>query len=96
MNPAPPVTTTFTQLILERLSWDAVQSAATLTARLVLASSTISLLTFLMVQGSLRPGWDWLVSRKLSSLWREIDGSGLESGIVRFCDTAVEVGFSEI
>ena len=45
-----------------------------------------------MVQGSLRPGWDWLVSRKLSSLWREIDGSGLESGIVRFCDTAVEVG----
>jgi len=51
---------------------------------------------FLMVHGWLRPGWDWLVSRKLSSFWREIAGSPLESDMARFCDTAVTVGFSEI
>ena len=65
-------------------------------ARLVLAPSTMSLLMFLMVRGWLRPGWDWLVSRKLSSLWREIDGSDLECDMARFCDAAVAVGFSEI
>jgi hypothetical protein len=46
-----------------------------LDARLALPPSTMSLLMFLMVHGWLRPGWDWLVSRKLSSFWREIPGS---------------------
>ena len=67
-----------------------------LAARLMLPPSTMSLLMFLMVQGWLRPGWDWLVARKLSSFWREIDGSPLEADLARFCDTATAVGFSEI
>ena len=67
-----------------------------LAARLMLPPSTMSLLMFLMVQGWLRPGWDWLVARKLSSFWREIDGSPLEADLARFCDTAVSVGFAEI
>jgi integrase len=67
-----------------------------LTARLELPPSTMSLLMFLMVQGWLRPGWDWLAARKLSSFWREIDGSRLEVDMARFCDTAVAVGFTEI
>ena len=62
----------------------------------MLPPSTMSLLMFLMVQGWLRPGWDWLVARKLSSFWREIDGSPLEADLARFCDTAVSVGFAEI
>ena len=67
-----------------------------LEVRQSLPSSTMSLLMFLMVRGWLRPGWDWLVSRKLSSFWRETAGSPLEADMARFCDAAVAVGFSEI
>ena len=56
----------------------------------------MSLLMFLMVRGWLRPGWDWLVSRKLPSFWREICGTSTEAGMGRFCDTAVAVGFTQI
>ena len=65
-----------------------------LQVRLSLPPSTMSLLMFLMVRRWLRPGWDWLVSRKLSSFWREIPGSPLEGDMTRFCDIAVAVGFS--
>ncbi len=67
-----------------------------LAARLDLAPSTMSLLMFLMVQGWLRPGWDWLVAKKLSNFWREVEGSRLAADMGRFCDTAVAVGFTEI
>ena len=68
-----------------------------LEARPALPPSTMSLLMFLMVRGWLRPGWDWLVSRKLSSFWREITASPpLEADMTRFCDTARAVGFTEI
>lgn len=66
-----------------------------LEARLSLPPSTMSLIMFLMVRGWLRPGWDWLVSRKLSSFWREIPGSPMEADMARFCDTAIAVGFTE-
>lgn len=56
----------------------------------------MSLLMFLMVRGWLHPGWDWLVARKLSSLWRQTAGSRLGADLARFCDTAVTLGFSEI
>lgn len=71
-------------------------AAQPLDDRLELPPSTMSLLMFLMVRGWLRPGWDWLVARKLSSFWREIDGSPLETDMTRFCDTAVAVGFTDI
>lgn len=71
-------------------------AAEPLDTRLATPPSAVSLLMFLMVRGWLRPGWDWLVSRKLSSFWREIPGSPLEADMARFCDTAVEVGFTEI
>lgn len=67
-----------------------------LAARLELPPSTMSLLMFLMVGGWLRPGWDWLVAKKLSSFWRETTGSRLEADMTRFCDTAVTIGFTEI
>jgi integrase len=66
-----------------------------LAARLSMPPSTMPLLMFLMVGGWLRPGWDWLVARKLSSFWREIPGSPLEAEMARFCATAVTVGFTE-
>lgn len=64
--------------------------------RLELPPSTMSLVMFLMVQGWLQPGWDWLVAKKMSSFWREVDGSRLAADMTRFCDTAVAVGFTEI
>ncbi len=67
-----------------------------LDARLTLAPSTMSLLMFLMTHGWLRPGWDWLVSRKLSSFWREAAHSPLAGDMARFVDTATAVGFTPI
>ena len=71
-------------------------AAEPLDVRQSVPASTVSLLMFLMVRGWLRPGWDWLVSRKLSSFWREITDLPLAGDMSRFCDTAVAAGFSEI
>ena len=43
-----------------------------------------SFLIFLMVHGYLRPGYDYLVARKLTSFWREIAISPLEADMARF------------
>jgi integrase len=64
--------------------------------RLSLPPSASSLVMFLMTRCWLAPGWDWLVSRKLSSFWREIPGSPLEADMARFLVTAESVGFSPI
>jgi hypothetical protein len=52
-------------------------------------------ITFLMVSRRLRPGWDYLVSRKLSSLWRDLDGSALQPDLDTFMTAARELGFSQ-
>jgi integrase len=67
-----------------------------LDVRLPLPPSTMSLVMFLMTRRRLAPGWDWLVSKKLSSFWREIPGSPLEADMARFLDTAETVGFTPI
>jgi integrase len=51
---------------------------------------------FLTIHGWLRPGWDWLVERKLSSFWREITGTPLEADMTRFMDAAEHVGFTRL
>ena len=65
-----------------------------LPVRLALSPSATSLVMMLMCRGWLRPGWDWLVRRKLSSFWREIIGTPLEADMTRFVDTAITVGFT--
>lgn len=67
-----------------------------LQVRLSLPPSATSLVMFLMTRGWLRPGWDWLVSRKLSSFWREIPGSLLEADMARFLEAAETLGFTPI
>lgn len=67
-----------------------------LPVRLATAPSANALVMFLITRRELRPGWDWLVRRKLSSLWREIDGTTLAVDMARFCDAAVNVGFTPI
>jgi integrase len=76
--------------------WPAPQQWAglPLSARLRAGPQLRPFLTFLMVHGLLRPGWDYLVARKLSSFWREIAGSPIEAGMSRFVDQGEVLGYS--
>lgn len=67
-----------------------------LEVRLGLSPSATSLVMFVMCRGWLRPGWDWLVARKLSSFWREIVDTPLEADMVHFVEVAESVGFTPI
>ena len=71
-------------------------AAQPLGARLAEGKQTHSFLMFLMVYGHLRPGYDYLVSRKLSSFWRDIAGSPLEADMARFRQAAQRIGYSPI
>jgi integrase len=70
-------------------------AAQPLARRLRAGNQTRPLLTFLMVHRWLRPGYDYLVERKLSSLWRELDASPLGPDLARFVAGAREAGFTE-
>jgi hypothetical protein len=48
-----------------------------------------------MVSGRLHPGYDYLVCRKLSSLWHELTGSSLEPDLNQFIFAALELGFTQ-
>src|SRR4051794_37613245 len=65
-----------------------------LAARLRANASTLPFLTFLMLSGRLQPGYDYLVARKLSSLWRYVPGSPLGVDLARFTVAALELGFT--
>jgi integrase len=67
-----------------------------LAVRLSLPSSATALVMFLITRHGLRPGWDWLVRRKLSTFWSEIAGTSIATDMARFVDTAVAVGFTPI
>lgn len=51
-------------------------------------------LLFLMLNGHLRPGYDYLVVRKLVNFWRDIIGTPLEGELVRFCQAAESLGYT--
>ena len=67
--------------------WPRVQVWADLPLdrRLAANSATRPFVTFLMVSRRLRPGYDYLLARKLSSFWRDLAGSapGARPGPVR-------------
>ena len=52
-------------------------------------------ITFLMVSRRLQPGWDYLVARKLSSFWRDLDGSALQPDLDQFMTAARSLGFTQ-
>jgi integrase len=62
--------------------------------RLAADSATRPVITFLMLHHRLRPGYDYLLSRKLSPIWREIQTSPLRGEIDRFLDEAQSLGFT--
>ncbi|MDA8381375.1 MAG: tyrosine-type recombinase/integrase [Actinomycetota bacterium] len=67
-----------------------------LAARLVIDPNMSSFLTFLMLHGHLRPGYDYLVRRKLSSFWRDLPGTPIEADMARFRQGAESIGFTPI
>lgn len=69
-------------------------AAMPLQDRLSAGSATRPVITFLMLHGGLRPGYDYLLSRKLSPIWREIHSSPLRAGIDRFLGEAEQLGFT--
>jgi integrase len=70
-------------------------AAQPLEARLSAGSSTRPIITFLMLHEALQPGYDYLLERKLSPIWREITDSPLGPDLARFMTAAADLGFTE-
>jgi hypothetical protein len=66
-----------------------------LETRLSAGSATRPIITFLMLHRGLRPGYDYLLERKLSPVWREVKGSPLAPDLDRFMAAAAGLGFTE-
>jgi site-specific recombinase XerD len=66
-----------------------------LVTRLSTGSATRPIITFLMLHQVLQPGYDYLLERKLSSIWREIKDSPLGPDLDRFMTAAAALGFAE-
>lgn len=66
----------------------AVWAGEPLEVRLSANSATRPIITFLMLHHRLRPGYDFLLERKLSSSWREIKDSPLAGDLDRHQDRA--------
>lgn len=66
-----------------------------LQVRLALSDVSRSFLMFLLLGGHLRPGYDYLVRRKLPSFWRELPHSPMVADVGRFVGGAAELGFTE-
>jgi hypothetical protein len=77
-------------------SWPDPRSwaALPLAERLAAGGQTRPFVVFLMVTGRLQPGYDYLVARKLASLWREVPASQLAGDVDRFSCAATELGYS--
>lgn len=65
-----------------------------LAERLAEDSANRPIITFLMLHQGLRPGYDYLLERKLSPIWREIQGSPLQAEVDRFLKGAQALGFT--
>jgi site-specific recombinase XerD len=77
--------------------WPDVQGWAEepLDRQLAANGATRPFITFLMVSRRLRPGYDYLLARKLSSFWRDLTGSALHADLDRFVNAAAELGFTQ-
>jgi integrase len=77
--------------------WPDPQSWAeeSLEVRLAAGSATRPIITYLMLNHGLHPGYDYLLERKLSTFWREIKCSPLADDLATFMNGAAELGFTE-
>ena len=67
-----------------------------LKARLAVSHPTRSFVMFLMLAGHLRPGYDYLIRRKLSVFWRHLPPGSLADDLAGFLAAAEELGLSLI
>ena len=58
-------------------------------------SSTRPFITFLLVTGRLHPGWEYLVHRKFSSIWRDVPGTVIGQDLAAFITAARGCGYSQ-
>jgi integrase len=58
-------------------------------------AATRPLITFLTLHCRLQPGYAYLLERKFSSLWRELQGTPAGADLDRFLGAAAELGFSQ-
>lgn len=70
-------------------------AAEPLQVRWSAGSATGPIITFLMLHQGLRPGYDYLLERKLSSIWREVQDSPLTADLDRFMTAATDLEFTE-
>ena len=70
-------------------------AAEPLHVRLSAGAATRPIITFLMLHQSLQPGYDYLLERKLSSIWREVKDSPLAVDLDRFTTAAADLGFTD-
>jgi hypothetical protein len=78
------------------LRWPIPQAwaAEPLAVRLAADSGTRPLISFLMLHGHLRPGYDYLLERKLPALLRELPASPLGPEVDRFLAASAELGYA--
>jgi len=69
-------------------------AAEPLRARLAEGGNVRPLLTYLMLHGHLRPGYDYLLERKLHSVLREAPASPVGPDLARFTAAAERIGYS--
>jgi site-specific recombinase XerD len=65
-----------------------------LASRLAAGTQLLPFLNFLMLHGRLRPGYDYLLERRLRSVLREAPLSPLGGDIARFLSAAEQLGYS--
>ena len=70
-------------------------AAQPLARRLALPSVACSFLMFLLLGGHLRPGYDYLVRRKLPSFWRELPHGPMAGDLRRYLSAAAGLGYTE-
>jgi integrase len=83
------------ECFFERWPEPALWAAEPLEVRLAAGTRTRMLMTFLMLHGHLRPGYDYLIARKFISLWRELAASPLRDDMGRFVAATRELGFAD-
>ncbi len=68
-------------------------AAEPLEVRLGVPREMQGFVAFLLIDGHLRPGYDYLISRKFSRLWGELFATALGEDVHRFAAAAEELGF---
>ncbi len=66
-----------------------------LEVQLCAGSATRPFITFLLVTDRLHPGWDYMVNRKFSPLWRDVPDTAIGADLQSFIEAARGCGYSE-